>query len=351
MRTHKICIASAIAFLVLASSRPAAAFTIDLVADPSLQANPAALAGVQEAIRLWEEQLSDPITVTIYVEMFNAPPTTFGGTLPVIVCRPYGDVRDAMIADAGVGEGILNLLPSSVQANVPPDFVLSNTACSTKANLKALGFSGLDTEFGVQDALLIFNRNANFDFDRSDGIVGVDFVGTVSHEIGHALGFLSAVDKIDEQLDPNNPPPSPITIDIRPMDLFRFPDSANPANWVEFSNFARTITPGEDAVFDDTALELALATGFANGDGAQASHWQPNLPGFRLMDWNPVLDQQRDLTEDDLRVFGLIGFDRVDTPLPVPVFSRPLLGVLAFALIAIALVSALRRASGLNERS
>ena len=40
----------------------------------------------------------------------------------------------------------------------------------TKANLKALGFQGLDAAFGVSDATMQFNSNFTFDYDNSDGV-------------------------------------------------------------------------------------------------------------------------------------------------------------------------------------
>ena len=146
------------------------ALTFSLIVGPDLQADPVALAGVQEAVRLWEERLSDPITVTLEVDLLFAPPSAFAGANPVRVSKPYGEVRSMMITDGGGDESILAQLPTSLSANLPPGFELSGALEATKANLKALGFSGLDTQFGASDGVILFNSNAPFDFDRSDGL-------------------------------------------------------------------------------------------------------------------------------------------------------------------------------------
>ena len=65
------------------------------------------------------------------------------------------------------------------------------------ANAKALGIVPGDAP-GI-DATITFNSSVSFDFDPSDGITPgtTDIIGVATHEIGHAMGFVSGVDTVD----------------------------------------------------------------------------------------------------------------------------------------------------------
>lgn len=69
------------------------------------------------------------------------------------------------------------------------------------SNLKALGFNiaALGADPNGSDATITFNSDFTFDLDRSNGITSgtTDFVAVATHEIGHALGFVSGVDLVD----------------------------------------------------------------------------------------------------------------------------------------------------------
>jgi hypothetical protein len=197
---------------------------------------------------------------------------------------------------------------------VPANFTLSGNLEATKANFKALGFGGLDAQFGTSDGQITFSSAVAFDFDNSDGVSPgtIDFEGAAAHEIGHLLGFASVVDTVDVLLD-NGVTDAVIT--PAPFDLYRFEDnSANdPLTLVDFTTAARSLVPGSDDVFDQVLpgpglTEIPLATGAFGGDGAQASHFEDNL-GLGALDPTLSTGQTSGVNFNDARVLDLIGYD------------------------------------------
>ena len=113
-----------------------------------------------------------------------------------------------------------------------------------------------------------------------------------------------------------------------PFDLFRFIDDVagfDPESEADFLTFVRNLIPGLDDNFDSidgvlgAAAELALSSGDFFGDGNQASHFLGDaISGVNLGILDPTLASglSFDLTEADLRVFDLIGFDITFIPEP-----------------------------------
>jgi len=307
--------------LVPASSQ---ALTINIAPGATLAAHPDALAAWTLAANEWQSIFTDPVTVTISADLVNLGPGVLGQTSSVLLAGSYSLIRNAMVADAAdeAGDAIVASLPTSAQlsAIVPPGFAIADSLAATKANLKALGFTGLDGVFGVTDATINFNTDflGSFDFDRSDGVgAGVfDFETIAAHEIGHALGFVSAVDDVDSLLSASETG----TIFMRPLDLFRFGDLADPATAGDFTTFPRELRPGVPSDFDDLTNEWSFSTGVFAGDGRQASHWKDDaLTGLSIGVMDPTLAPgvSEAISAADVRALDVIGWD-FEEPAAVP---------------------------------
>ncbi len=271
----------------------ASAFDIQLDASPGLSANPAALSAFERAAAAWEARIADPITIVIKADLEPLGPAIIGSTSSIYLSGDnFAEIRDAMAADDLAEGGTLGqFLPTFAQLNVvlPAGRTVFNSMSATQANLKALGFpsSLLEIISGHrEDATISFSTNFNFDFDSSDGVgVGlVDFQTAATHELAHALGFVSAVDNIDYTTVAEYS-----RIYLNPLDLFRFGNvpGADPATPADFTTFARDLRPGFAAHFDDLINEFEMATGFNGGDGRQASHWKDDqLTGTIVIDEN-----------------------------------------------------------------
>ena len=138
------------------------------------------------------------------------------------------------------------------------------------------------------------------------------------HEIGHALGFISAVDDLNG---------GATTAQAETLDLFRFRNLAGsrPTNAAQFATFARNFVPGADDVMNDTGfLNGRLSTGLTNAtfpgtDGNQASHWKADdLTGIYVGIMDPTIAAQQVslATENDFRAFDLIGYSIISAPEP-----------------------------------
>lgn len=311
----------------------ALAVVISVAPDAGLAANPAALAAFNRAGEAWSSRFSNPITINIAAGLTGGfAPNHIGHASSVKAQANYNFFRDKIVAAAAnePDDVIVAALPTLAQftASMPPGIVFNNKFSATKANFKALGYMDLidlDAQLGWADATLTFNNAYAFDYDNSDGVSPgtIDFQTVVEHEIGHALGFISAVDGVDFMKDGGLVGQTLIT----PLDLFRFRNGVagqDPTTLAEFTSFPRYLDTGGAAIFDDLLTETGLGTGQLTGDGDEASHWKnDDLTGQLLgvMDGSIYGGEIHPITAADIRALDLIGYQHV----PVPEPGSPLL--------------------------
>lgn len=302
--------------LLAASRRPRAggqlgSFTINLVAGATLQANAPALASFQRSVNAWAAFISDPITVTINGDLANlGAPNIIGQTGAVLLQGGFDLVRNQLVTDADADDGLMAALPTAAQVSflLPAGFTLNGSVVASKALFKAAGFTGLDAAFGASDATITFNTQFAFDFDNSDGVGPglTDFETVATHELAHALGYISEVDVVDQNASG--------AVGPSPLDLYRFADGTanDPTTQGQFTTSARSLAPNSNDIFDDLATESRMSTGVAKGDGRQASHWKDDaLTGVHIGIMDPTLGAATvfPITAADLRALDLVGYD------------------------------------------
>jgi hypothetical protein len=299
---------------VLAATSASAQLVFNMTPDANLAANPAALAAFNRAELEWTSVFSNPVTVNVNAGFATlSDPTITGTTSAVFLSGTYPTIRNKLVANAAGNPslGIVSSLPTTPTFNLPSGFSYSGNIALTRANAKAMGFAVAPGS----DATITFNSSFAFDYDNSNGVTPgtIDFQTAAAHEIGHALGFDSAVDVVDGS--------SSGSILPNPLDLFRFRNLAGqfPSSAAEFSTFARDMIPGNEDVFSDTALRLQFSTGAVHGDGRGAGHWKDDaLTGnfIGLMDPSFNFGMTEPITSNDVRALQLIGWNVTAVPEP-----------------------------------
>lgn len=220
-----------------------------------------------------------------------------------------------MVADAAneADDAIVAALPTVGQfsGTLLAGSSFTGNMLGTKANLKALGFAGLDGSFGVADGQVTFNSGFLFDYDNSDGVGAglVDLETAALHELLHILGFQSIVDALT----------GPANVSFFTLDLYRFAAASTPATVAQFTNNPRNFVQGAAANTSDSVNTWAMSTG-VSGDGRQASHWKDDtITGTRIGVMDPTLGPGvfYGLSDADIRALDLIGWDNVQ-PVPEP---------------------------------
>jgi hypothetical protein len=300
---------------------------------------PAALAGFTAAADRWEALFSDPVTVRIDVGfedlatgiLGSAGSDTYG--LFYSTLKPYllGDATSSddatAVASLPAGSSLrFRTNDSSGAVILDADASVNNRVLDVnRANLKALGVLMDD---GLKDAEIKFNTDFTFDFDPSNGITAgaYDFVGVATHEIGHALGFVSGVDIVDSYTyrPPAGSDPGYPGIDLNPyrvfsvLDLFRYSADSLALGGPETLDLATGGTPYFSIDGGTTSL-ATFATGKYHGDGRQASHWKDNL-GIGILDPTFGTGELGVISARDIQALDVIGWNLASVPEPNTLF-------------------------------
>jgi hypothetical protein len=313
--------------------------------------------GLTDAAALWSNLIADDINVSIEAEFRSfTDASTLALTVPSSTPYAYTAARGGLIAEATSVDDLsaTALLPASSlrilinrtsdKADTATPYVDSTGSNATTvrmqtANAKALGLTPVYDSLAnpnQYDARIAFNNAYSFDFNRANGIAAgqVDFVGAAAHEIGHALGFASGVDRLDRFSGhanpfPQGPDPGPFADDtftfVSPLDLFRFSTRSVDTGGIGTIDWTADNTAKYFSV-DGGATSLALlANGVQWGDGNQASHWKDDL-GIGIMDPTLGNGEFGAITALDLRALDVIGYSIIPEPSTLGLLS---LGCLA----------------------
>lgn len=322
-------------------------------------------AGFVEAGNRWSEIFDDDITINIEIDFGPIPSdagaTILGATGTSLVDSPadlggmfptFDSLKDSLADDATSENDMIavdNLPDGNTATNGPPLSVLSfltndragNTVLDddtsvgggdtsgfnntlfaiTMANAKALGIVPGDAP-GI-DATITFNSSVSFDFDPSDGITPgtTDFIGVATHEIGHAMGFVSGVDTVDTftgggpaaASDINGFAPGIGTLDsfalFSTADLFRRSAAAFAADpdALDFSTGSEVFFSIDGDLSDGD--DLLMETGSFNGTGQQASHFLDRIPTLGILDPTVAPGELLGISDNDILALDVIGYD------------------------------------------
>jgi len=344
VKTNRL--AAAFLFLLAPGASWASTVSFSLIHAPDM--NPLALAGFQAAANSWSSLFDNNVNVVLAIGLEPLGASILGSTSTTEVYASYSAVRTQLAAGAspsavdrtaiqnlGSGADIPILINHTTEHPGSAYYVDDNNSLNnanvlmSAAEAKALGFTlpGGITE----DAAITFSSNFSWDYNPSDGITpGLhDFVGVATHEIGHALGFLSEVDELDYDAGAGcvNSPNSENSYFPTVLDLFRYSTTSASVGAIDLTADSRSKYFSVDG---GTTLAPQFSNGVnCGGDGRQASHWKDNL-GIGIMDPTAATGERLVITRNDLDAFDAIGWN-----LSVPEPASLLLCAAGLAALAI----------------
>ena len=302
---------------------------------------PQAYAGLLKAGQVWSSLLTDDVHVNILVGFAPLSTNVIASTFNSYVYMDYDlfwlglyfDQSSTFDAQAVWSMPLSSSVPAlmnltlenggSIVPYLDDDGSDNNSlVVATTANTKAiLPRDFLEFELpeilepDFLDAAIIFSDSLPFDYDPSDGIDAgkIDFVGTAVHEMGHALGFISGVDILDQFSPPNvTDAYSEDEFLMSPLDFFRYSEDSAALGVLDWTADKRdkylSIDGGLTAV-------AAFATGNDHGDGNQASHWKFRRKNkIGIMDPAAHTGEAGLVTSADLIALDVIGWNAVPEP-------------------------------------
>lgn len=335
--------------LLCAYAGSANALVINMI--PAAGMDTTALAGFQAAANRWTSVLSDNVTVNLNVNFTPLRQGVLGSTGSNQVAYYYRDFRNFLGADvtSRADAYAVSNLPTgpcmsimmngtttnpngahSNQSFVDNNCDINNQAIRlTTANARALGLHA--AQDNVIDGSISFTTLFTWDFDPTNGVDAdaYDFIGVATHEIGHALGFISGVDILDQTF--GLAVPDAAYTYVAPADLYRCSGESKAAGAdIDWSADKRRKYFSLDNC--DNAI-AEFSTGRLKGDGQQNSHWKDNL-GLGILDPTGDHGEELNISGLDLLLFDVIGWDVRAVPEP---------GSIALVLLGLAGIAGARR--------
>jgi hypothetical protein len=299
------------------SLQSAGGLQITLRATPELDANPQAKAAFLRAADVWASRIQDPTSVIIDVDF---GPTWFGDEFPegvigitnpqmLVASRGYLTVLGRLMESTTDSMETSLYWSMPITTPVPTDLGDTTSVLAPSAVFRTLNLVNpdptVDPPFYGPPPSIGFNSAMDFDFDASNGIDAgkYDFEAVVAHEIGHVLGFTSAVGQ--REINPN------CELAVTVWDLFRLRPGASMGG---LATSQRILSSGGAQVFFEGHSELQLSTGRPDGtggDGLQPSHWRDDsIVGQRIGIMDPTLaaGTRTTITFNDLTALDLFGY-------------------------------------------
>lgn len=342
----------AIALTLGLAALPPAAQALDIVLTDvgSTPMSTQQFAAFQTAANYWEGKLTNDVTVYISVSFGNLGANVLGSASSAKTTVDYGELRGLLAAGAlsatdASAVGHLQAGPSltfmATQGDLATRFDTDDSTNNrqlflTSANAKALGKSTGNNAAGNPDATITFANAfaSSFAYSRLNGQVPADktdFITVAEHEIGHALGFMSGVDGIDNCAGPANScglADSADRFENQPwfysLDLFRY----SAAGLLDMRVGRSPYFSVDGGV---TSIQ-PFSTGKDQGNGWQASHFGTDVT--TLMRPFVPDGQSYDATAADLMAMDVIGWNLAVAAVPEPETYALLLsglGVVAWA--------------------